>query len=149
MRNAFFEKWSVFYAEEIWDVHLQPWQLFPANSVTWKEEAKEIVEHDEPCARSFLKAYKTTPRCKFCLSKALYLAVFDDPVIRELDLSVVPLSPVTFMKNPFLNMLFREMIYHSIDADDMNSYDTFESNCYAVVTRLAHGVFLTMKFSCE
>ena len=140
MRNEFFYNWSAHYARDIWDAHSRPWQLFPADSVAWKE-TEDIVEHDKPCADSFVRAYKTTRRCKFCMSKELYLAVFDDPVMRNAELSVIPLSPVTFMKNPFLNMLFREMIYHSIDVEDIHSQDTFESSCHAVVTRIAYGVY--------
>lgn len=138
MRNAFFKNWATFYAEEIWDSDTPPWKMFPADATTW-EDSTQIKEHDEPCARSFLRAYKTTPKCKLCLSKNLYQAIFKDPVIENLiDISEIPLSPVTLMKNPFLNALFRELIYHSVD--DVDMYDEFESRSHADVTRLAYGV---------
>lgn len=141
MRNLFFKNWAASYAEEIWDNDTPPWKMFPADATTW-EDPTQIKEHDEPCARSFLNAYKTTPKCKLCLSKDLYQACFKDPVIeRMIDVSVIPLSPVTFMKNPFLNSLFRELIYHSVD--DLNLYDGFESCSYADVTRLAYGVYFS------
>ena len=144
MRNAFFRNWAASYAEEIWDGDTPPWKMFPADATTW-EDSTQILEHDEPCARSFLNAYKMTPRCKLCLSKELYQAIFNDPIIEKLSIPVIPLSPVTFMQNPFLNTLFREFIYHSVN--DVNLYDSFESSSHAHVTRLAHGIYFTVQLS--
>ena len=143
-RNAFFKNWAALYAEEIWDSDTPPWKLFPADATSWVDPT-QIKEHDEPCARSFLNAYKTTPKCKLCLSKDLYQACFNDPVIEKLvDTSIIPLSPVTLIKKPFFNSLFRELIYHSVDdLDDLNLYDGFESRSYADVTRLAYGVYFS------